>query len=123
LKGGMSEYAQSGLITSRMESISVEELKERMVKDELILVDTRLKSEYDTEHIKGSMHAPAPDVRKRYREWIGDKTVAFICNTGNRSLLAASLMLNLSGMKNIINVIGGTTAWVKAGYPIIKGGE
>lgn len=121
LQGGMSAYAQSGLMTSKLESISVAELKERYDKDELILVDTRLKSEYDTEHIKGSILSPAPDVRTRYKEWTGEKTVAFICNTGNRSLLAASLMLQRSGMKNIINVIGGTTAWIKAGYPTIKG--
>ncbi|MPM81625.1 hypothetical protein SDC9_128681 [bioreactor metagenome] len=48
-----------------------------------------------------------------------DKPVAFICNTGNRSLLASSLMLNLSGMKEVINVIGGTTAWESLGYPLV----
>jgi len=30
-------------------------------------------------------------------------------------------MLNLTGKKNVINVIGGTSAWVKAGYPTLKG--
>ncbi len=32
-------------------------------------------------------------------------------------------MLNLSGMKNVINVIGGTTAWINLGYPTVKEGE
>ncbi len=119
LEGGMSDYAANGLRTARLDSISVTELKERFDKKELLLVDTRLKSEWDTEHIENSIHAPAPDVRKRYSEWVGDKPVAFICNTGNRSLLASSLMLNLSGMKNIINVIGGTSAWIKLGFPTV----
>lgn len=119
LEGGMSAWANSGLKTARFESISIMELKERMEKEDLLLIDTRLKSEYDEMHIAGSIHAPAPDVRTRYTEWIGERTVAFICNSGNRSLLASSLMLNNSGMKNIINVIGGTSAWVKVGYPTV----
>jgi len=119
LNGGMEAYSASGLITARLKSISITELCERKKNNELVLVDTRLKGEWDTVHIEGSIHAPAPDVRKRYAEWIGDKPVAFICNTGNRSLLAASLMLNLSGMTDIINVIGGTSAWIKAGYPTV----
>ena len=119
LDGGMSAFATSGLKTARLESISVMELKERLDRNELLLVDTRLKSEWDVAHIENSVHAPAPDVRKRFAEWIGGKPVAFICNTGNRSLLASSLMLNLSGMKNVINVIGGTTAWIKSGFPTV----
>lgn len=122
LEGGMSAWAASGFKTARLESVSIMELKERLDQEDLLLIDTRLRSEWDEMHIAGSIHAPAPDVRTRYTEWIGEKTVAFICNTGNRSLLASSLMLNLSGMKNIINVIGGTTAWVKAGFPTIQGG-
>ena len=119
LEGGMSAWANSGLKTARLESISIMELKERMETEDLVLIDTRLKSEYDEMHIAGSIHAPAPDIRTRYTEWIGERTVAFICNSGNRSLLASSLMLNNSGMKNIINVIGGTSAWVKVGYSTV----
>jgi glyoxylase-like metal-dependent hydrolase (beta-lactamase superfamily II)/rhodanese-related sulfurtransferase len=120
LDGGMSAYAESGLVTAGFESISVAELKKRYDKGNLIVVDTRLKSEWDAGHISGAVHAPAPDVRARYTEWVGDKPAAFICNTGNRSLLAASIMLNRSGKRDIINVIGGTTAWINAGYPTQK---
>ena len=119
LDGGMNAYSQSGLKTSRLDSISVSELKERFDKNELLIVDTRLKSEYDAGHVENSIHAPAPDVRKRFSEFMGNKPVAFICNTGNRSLLASSLMLNLSGKKDVINVIGGTSAWINLGFPTI----
>lgn len=121
LEGGMDAYEDSGYRTARLESISIAELKERMDAGELLVVDTRLKSEYDKEHIAGTLHAAAPDVRFRYQEWKGDKTLAFICNTGNRSLLAGSLMLNLSCMDTVVNVIGGTTAWAKLGYPMERG--
>ncbi len=122
LEGGMDAYASSGLETARVESISVSEAKDRFEKGEILLVDTRLKSEWDAGHIECTVHIPAPDVRKKYQSLMGDKPVAFICNSGNRSLLASSLMLNLSGMKNVINVIGGTTAWINLGYPTIQEG-
>ncbi len=123
LQGGMDAYAKSGLETSRIESISVKEAKSRFDKGEILLVDTRLKSEWDSGHIEGTLHIPAPDVRKKYQELEGDKPVAFICNSGNRSLLAASLMLNLSKGKNVINVIGGTTAWLALGYQLVVEGD
>lgn len=123
LAGGMGAYSTSGLETARIESISVTEAKERFEKEEIYLIDTRLKSEWDDGHIKCTVHIPAPDVRKKYLGLMGNKPVAFICNSGNRSLLASSLMLNLSGMKNVINVIGGTSAWINLGYPAVKEGE
>jgi len=123
LEGGMAAYAASGLETARLESISVTEARKRYAKGEILLVDTRLKSEWDQGHIECSYHIPAPDVRKMHPLLKGDLPVAFICNSGNRSLLAASLMLNLSGQKEVLNVIGGTTAWIRLGYKTVKGGE
>lgn len=123
LEGGMSAYAASGLETARLESISVAEAKQRYDRGEIRLIDTRLKSEYDQGHIGCTQHVAAPDVRKMWKTLEGDIPVAFICNSGNRSLLAASLMLNLSSMREVINVIGGTTAWVALGHPTVTGGD
>jgi len=122
LDGGMDAFAKSGLLTSRIESISVQELKARMDKEEMFVVDTRLKSEFDLEHIDGTIQVGAPDVRTRYQEWEGARPLVFICNTGNRSLLAASIMLQLSNKDKVVNVIGGTTAWATLGYPVVKEG-
>jgi len=119
LDGGMAAWANSGYYTARLECISVLELKERLDKDELTLIDTRLKSEWDEFHIFNSIHAPAHDVRTRYTEWMSDKPVAFICRTGHRSILAASIMLRKSQKINVVNVIGGISAWVNAGLPIV----
>ncbi|BES65715.1 MBL fold metallo-hydrolase [Gottschalkiaceae bacterium SANA] len=119
LKGGMPAYAASGLITARFESVSASEAKERYEEGSLRLIDNRLKSEWDRGHIQGSSHVPAPDVRHNFHQLEGNKTLAFICNSGNRSLLAASLMLNFSKAQNVINVIGGMTAWLSLGYPLV----
>jgi hydroxyacylglutathione hydrolase len=61
---------------------------------------------------------PAPDLRF-YANLPVDRHIAFICSSGNRSILAASL-LEMRGFSQITNVTGGMTAWQAAGYPAIK---
>ncbi len=123
LDGGMEAYAASGLETARLESVSVSEARERHNRGEILLVDARLKSEWEAGHIAGSVHVPAPDVRHRFRELLelaGGRTPAFICASGVRSMLAGSLMLRFSGVKNVINVIGGMGAWSARGFELAK---
>jgi glyoxylase-like metal-dependent hydrolase (beta-lactamase superfamily II) len=121
LRGGMTAWAASGLKSAWVENISAEELQVRLLAGEIILVDVRQQSEFDFAHISGAVHVPAPDIRQSYGEWEdSEKAVAFICNTGMRSILAASLMLRHSRNKKIINVMGGTEAWTKMGYPMIS---
>lgn len=119
LAGGIYGYAESGLETARLESISVSEARQRYEKGEIALIDTRLRGEWESGHIEGAVHIPTPDIREKYSELPADKPVAFICSTGIRSLLAGSMMLKLSGRKDVINVIGGMTAWMDRGYPVI----
>jgi len=48
-----------------------------------------------------------------------NRHIVVICSSGNRSILAASL-LEMRGFSQITNVTGGMTAWQAAGYPAIK---
>ncbi|KUG04089.1 metallo-beta-lactamase family protein [hydrocarbon metagenome] len=121
LEGGMGAWAESGYKTSGFACISIMELKDLLDKNEILLIDTRLKGEYEEKHIAGSIHVPAPDVRYRYQEWKGEKPVAFICNTGNRSLLACSLMQRSRADAVIFNVLGGTKSWADMGLPMVNG--
>jgi len=120
LDGGMTGWINAGMDVGQVESISVREFKKRLEAGAVLGVDTRMKSEWDDGYIAGTIHAPAPDVRHRYTEWDPDKPIAVICSTGNRSIMAASL-LKQRGFKRVINVTGGVTAWVAAGYQITSG--
>ena len=42
--------------------------------------------------------------------------MALICGSGYRSTVAASVLAR-AGFENLINVIGGMTAWERAGLP------
>lgn len=117
LEGGMEAYALSGLMTERFQSISAAEAKTKYDNDEIMIVDTRLHSEWDSGHIDCAIHIQAPDIRTRFFELDGNKPIAFICSSGNRSLLAASLMMKYGTNKNIFNIVGGMKAWEALDYP------
>ena len=118
LEGGMTAWANSGLETAHVKNISVPELRRRM--GSVFVVDTRSRSEWDQGHIEGTVHVPTASVRQQYREWPQEKPITVICNTGSRSMMAASL-LKQRGFQKVINVVGGTTAWEAAGYPLVRG--
>jgi len=49
-----------------------------------------------------------------------DQAVYLICRSGGRSMRAAQL-LEEAGYKNLINIAGGTTAWVHCGFDTKNG--
>lgn len=49
-----------------------------------------------------------------------DKPLYVICKAGGRSRSACELLTS-AGMTNIINVDGGTDAWIAAGLPVEHG--
>jgi hydroxyacylglutathione hydrolase len=55
---------------------------------------------------------------EEHTESIGnDLPIIVICASGYRSSIGASL-LEKQGHSNIFNVIGGTSAWITAGYEV-----
>ena len=47
------------------------------------------------------------------------RPTAVLCQSGYRSSAATSVLAQ-HGFNNLFNVIGGTTAWVNAGYPLVQ---
>jgi rhodanese-related sulfurtransferase len=116
LEGGMYEWAKSGLPAAHVSQVSAGELSKRMAAGEpLTVVDVRAKREYQTGHIDKAINIPAPDLRSRYKELNPKIPVAILCNTGLRSSLGASILMQ-HGFTDISNVAGGMTGFNAAGY-------
>lgn len=122
LDGSLEGWVNRGLPVSRVETLSVQELKPWLTMDAPPILDTRGTGEWQDGHIKGTLHCPTPDVRHRHKEWDPATPLVVLCNTSNRSMTAASL-LKQRGFLKVYNVMGGTTAWQAAGYPLEKDGE
>jgi rhodanese-related sulfurtransferase len=83
------------------------------------IVDVRRAGEYVNGHVPRALNAPLSNLEKSLAplNLEKDKVTAVICAGGYRSSAAASL-LQKQGFSNLLNVVGGTGAWVNAGYPV-----
>ena len=119
LDGGMYEWAKAGLPMAHVSQLSVEELDRKMKGGPRFgLIDVRAKREFQTGHIEGAVNIPGPDLRKQYKVLDPKTPLVIMCNTGHRSSLAASLLMQ-RGFKEVYNLAGGMTGYNAAR----KGGE
>ena len=121
LEGGVESWRAAGLPVEALTQISVAELNERIANDEMQIVDVRRPGEYVNGHVPHALNAPLASLDKSLGplNLRKDKLTAVICAGGYRSSAAASL-LEQQGFSNLLNVSGGTGAWVNAGYPVDK---
>lgn len=68
----------------------------RSKRDKLEIIDVREPDEYQAVHIKGSKLLPMSEISRRAAEIDWSKEVVFVCRSGSRSRLAASIA-TLSG--------------------------
>ncbi|HZT59698.1 MAG TPA: rhodanese-like domain-containing protein [Pyrinomonadaceae bacterium] len=59
--------------------VTVDELKKMLDAGQAVVYDTRAKTAYDQEHIKGALSMPAGEVADRMGELPKDKTIVFYC--------------------------------------------
>lgn len=83
------------------------------------LIDVREPEEYATAHAAGAVNIPLSELVARTEEIDPDRDIYVICHAGGRSLQAAEYLENALGWDNVINVAGGTSAWVEAGLPTV----
>jgi len=79
----------------------------------LVLVDVREHSERARGFAPGSQHLPLGELKQRLGELPTDRPVAFICQSGRRSAMAATAARR-AGL-DAHNVSGGMTAWERQG--------
>jgi rhodanese-related sulfurtransferase len=96
-----------------MQTITVQELKERLDKGENIhLVDVREPSE-NAEFNIGGILLPVGEIRNMQTEpiddWKKDEVVLY-CRSGNRSG-QATMILEQLGFEHVKNLTGGMLAW------------
>ena len=119
LEGGVQSWRDAGLPVEALEQMTVAQLKEQMAKNDLQVLDVRRPGEYVNGHVPRAFNAPLASLDKSLGPLPLDKNkpTAVICAGGYRSSAAASL-LQKQGFSNLLNVSGGTGAWINAGYPV-----
>ena len=81
------------------------------------LVDVREDWEYAGGHARGAVSIPLSQFRERLGEVPRDRDVLFICQVGQRSMMAARFARQ-QGVERVFNVAGGTDAWQAQSLPM-----
>ena len=98
--------------------ISVDELA-ALVPSSVALIDVRNADEYEEARVPGAVLVPLGELQDRVAEVPDDRVVYLICRSGARSMRAAEFLAGFD--RNVVNVAGGTLAWIDSGRPVDSG--
>ncbi|NNN09341.1 MAG: rhodanese-like domain-containing protein [Acidimicrobiaceae bacterium] len=87
--------------------------------DGAFVLDVREPEEYLAGHVPGARLVPLATVSDALRDLPVSQPIYVICQSGSRSQIAAQ-HLNRAG-RDARSVIGGTSGWISAGRPIVRG--
>jgi rhodanese-related sulfurtransferase len=87
------------------------------------LVDVRTPAEYGSAHLAQAINIPLDKINpESIQKTIGttEGPIHIICQSGARGAMACEKLAQ-AGIRELINVEGGTGAWITAGFPVIRG--
>ena len=91
-----------------------------------LLLDVRTPQEYRSGHAAQAVNIELDALSEAVRagtldDWKDEGPILVICQSGKRSAQATVRLSKVFGFQQVINVKGGTSAWVAAGYPTEQG--
>ena len=114
LEGGFEAWQKAGMEVDHIESISAEELANRMAKEPVNILDVRKNSEFLSEHVMEAENAPLDYINDSMLQVDKNKTYYVHCAGGYRSMIFCSI-LRARGYDNLIDVNGGFKAIKESG--------
>jgi hydroxyacylglutathione hydrolase len=117
---GMPDWRNRGKPWARLNTCSVEQLKNALEHEAINLLDVREEYEWQEGHIRGAQHLFVGDIKKQRQHLPEGKPLAIYCSWGGRATLAASILLGL-GSPDVCVVLGAIRAWKNRGFPLERG--
>lgn len=113
LDGGIAATKDLVVLVRHPARITSDCLGKRLERGPVTLIDVRSEAEWSLEAIRSSVNIPLQHLGERASE-IPDRPVVVYCRTGERSSTAASV-LERAGRMNVVDLVGGITAWKASG--------
>lgn len=121
LAGGIMAWRTAALDIERLPQITVHELRTKLEAGEVNLLDVRQPGEWAAGHVEGATFITGAALPGRLDEVPDDKPLAVTCGSGYRSSVSSSLLARgQEPTLEVLNVLGGMSAWKAAGYPTTK---
>ncbi len=116
---GIDAWRNKGKPTDQIGAITATQLKEKLEKNELVLIDVRETYECEAGFVDGSKYIYVGELANHVDELPQNTPLATTCGWGGRGSLAASI-LRKAGFSDVSNTLGGLNAWNALGYPLVK---
>ncbi|HEY9524196.1 MAG TPA: rhodanese-like domain-containing protein [Thermopolyspora sp.] len=89
---------------------------------DVLLVDVRTPTEFETAHIDGAINLPLDQVDVHLRQIVADAggKLMLICQSGGRATQAQKKLCD-AGLPDTVVLSGGLNAWIAAGGPVMRG--
>lgn len=109
---------------SQAQSITVQQFAGRNDHATVDVIDVRTPLEYREVHAEAARNVPLDSLDPRAvmsrRNGSADEPLYVICKSGARAAKAQQKFID-AGFANVVNIQGGTEAWVTAGLPVVRG--
>ncbi|KAL3140665.1 hypothetical protein ABBQ32_005231 [Trebouxia sp. C0010 RCD-2024] len=104
----------------------VHEALQHALTPEPLLLDVRTPQEYRSCHATKAVNIELDSLAEAVKagtldDWKEEGPILVICQSGKRSAQAAVKLSKVFDFQQVVNVKGGTSAWVAAGYPTEQG--
>ena len=116
LADGMKSWEAAGKEVDTINRITAEELEQKMNQD-IVIIDVRKKSEFDSEHIEGVVNVPLNQINQYLEKFPKEQEFVLHCAGGYRSMIAASI-LQQRGWSQLTDVIGGFKSIKETTIPV-----
>ena len=114
----LESWEHAGRLLECVAQMSTAELAARIATDDVTIVDVRSDAEWDHGHLPGALHIPLGSLGSRVAELPRQRPIVVQCQSGDRSSIAASVLLDV-GRRDVFNLRGGLNGWLSEGRPIL----
>ncbi len=118
LEGGMEAWSRAGLPVASVQAVTARDLYQQLEDGGgPVPLDVRFAYEWRYGHVPGAIHIELGELPERSIELSRDHSYATLCAAGVRAATAASI-LEHKGFNDVTVVLGGTSAWERAGFAL-----
>ncbi len=113
------QYKSSG--KANFTELKTAEAKKIIEKSKPLVLDVRTPNEFHRGRLENAKLIPVQQLASRLNEITDykNKDVLIYCRSGNRSTVAAQILIN-NGFKKLYNMRYGIIDWEKKGFPVVK---
>lgn len=109
-------------------NISVQQAHDMIINNtlypDLIVLDVRSQSEFDTNHLCNATLIPSTELESRINELVSynETEIIVYCLSGGRSATASQILVDYGFIK-VFNMFEGISGWISVGYEVCQSGQ